>query len=44
MLQNADAQTKRKPIKAKPRPDLDRTELRAAISKRHAASLDYLGR
>ncbi len=44
MLKHADEQTVRKPIKAKPRPDLDRSELRATISKRYSASLAYLGR
>jgi hypothetical protein len=34
----------RKPFKAKPRPDLDRKELRPAISRRYSASLAYLGR
>jgi hypothetical protein len=44
MLQYADTQTERKPLKVRPRPDLDRNELRAAISQRYSVSLEYLGR
>lgn len=44
MLNYADEQTVREPLKAKPRPDLDRKELRALISQRYSASLAYLGR
>jgi len=44
MLQYAEAQSERKPLKALPQPDIDRKELRAAISKRYSASLAYLGR
>jgi hypothetical protein len=44
MLQYADQQTERKPLKASPKPDIDRKELRAAISKRYSVSLEYLGR
>lgn len=44
MPKSAEQQTQRKPIKANPRPDVDRKELRAAISERHSASLAYLGR
>lgn len=44
MAQYADTQTERKPLKAQPRPDIDRKELRAAISQRYSVSLEYLGR
>ncbi len=44
MLQYDATPTKRKPLKARPRPDLDREELRAAISQRYSVSLEYLGR
>jgi hypothetical protein len=44
MLQYEEVQTERKPLKARPRPDLDRKELRAAISQRYSVSLAYLGR
>jgi hypothetical protein len=44
VLQFPEAQTERKPLKARPRPDFDRKELREAISKRYSTSLAYLGR
>lgn len=44
MLDYPEEQIVREPLKAKPRRDLDRKELRAAISKRYSASLAYLGR
>ena len=34
----------RKPLKAQPRPDVDREALRADISKRFSETLKYLGR
>lgn len=44
MLHYEEVPTERKPLKARPRPDLDRKELRAAISRRYSVSLAYLGR
>lgn len=44
MLHFAETHSERKPLKARPRPDVDRKDLRAAISGRYSASLAYLGR
>lgn len=44
MLEFAEKHTVREPLKAKPRPDIDRKALRASLSKRYSASLAYLGR
>jgi hypothetical protein len=40
----AEKQTKRKPLKARPQPDMDREALRKDINRRFSKSLDYLAR
>ena len=44
MTAQAEKQTKRKPLKARPKEGVDRKELRAEINKRFSKSLDYLAR
>jgi hypothetical protein len=44
MAETPDKQTRRKPLKARPQPDIDREALRADIMKRFSETLKYLAR
>ena len=44
MAANPDKQTKRKPLKAKPQPDVDRAALREDIRKRFSKTFEYLAK
>jgi hypothetical protein len=44
MAADAGKPSKRKPLKARPRPDVDREKLRADISERFSETLEYLAK